>query len=186
MELAEGSPKAHVRLHWNRKHSDDVSWKKFDSLPACPGVQYSSGPVPRDGHFYRGCLSQLPLPPGGNAQDKNQRLWNGPPGTPKTCCHLRVGDSLVTHIHYLVTQIHDAWALTLIYGGQDLPGDLCKCGVLTNHSEISSESYRQAICQITVWRFVILVWTYIEDSGIRWFFLKKSTFNMRFILELGA
>lgn len=58
---------------------------------ACPRVQHASGPVPRVGHFYRGRLGQLPLTPGGNAQDKNQRLWNGPSGAPKTCCHLRPG-----------------------------------------------------------------------------------------------
>lgn len=85
----------------------NVLWKKLASFPACARVQHASGPVPRIGHFHWGCLGQLPLSPGGNAQDKNQRLWNGPPGTPKTCCHLGVGASWL----YLVIHVYDVWML---------------------------------------------------------------------------
>lgn len=90
MKAAGSRPPRKIRQ--NRKLAMMCLMRNSASFAACPRVQHAGGPISRVGHFHWGCLGQLPLPAGGNVQDKNQRLRNGPSGTSKTGCHLRVGE----------------------------------------------------------------------------------------------
>lgn len=153
----------------------NVLWKKLTSFPACAGVQHASGPVPRIGHFHWGRLGQLPLSPSGNAQDKNQRLWNGPPGTPKTCCHLRVGASW----HYLVIHVYDVWMLAHNgYWEWSRPQRWLLQTWGFKRSGLSRElrtNYRPNYNPKVVW-FLYMYW--IFGSLSVFFFFTKLTFSM--------